>query len=319
MAGICQGCPLSPFLFIIVTTVIMHDAVATLGTSAAQAYRDSRLFDVLYADDTLLLGLTAADVEALAAAVESIGTTYGMTLHWGKTQALSVCTDSRLRKPNGEIIGEKSSLLYLGAVIYSDGRADSEISRKLGAARADFQQLMKVWRHANLSVKLKLQYFHSLIASKLIYGLASVWLVVAQRRRLNGFYARSLRQILRIPAAYLSRISNAIVFQRSGVVNFSEQLLQRQLIMLGKIARCPTGEPMRRDTFIPGTTQPQLGRFIGRVGRPRQDWTRELMREGAARMGATKFHAMLSDSTQGAQLRWKSEWKKILPSHCGTT
>ena len=97
MSGICQGCPLSSFLFIIVMTVIMHDAVASLAPSSAQAYSDSRLFDVLYADDTLLLGSTAADVEALASAVEKVGTTYGMSLHWGKTQALSVCTPVRIK------------------------------------------------------------------------------------------------------------------------------------------------------------------------------------------------------------------------------
>jgi len=137
MSGICQGCPLSPFLFIIVMTVIMHDAVASLGPSSALAYSDSRLFDVLYADDTLLIGSTAADVEALALAVERIGTSYGMSLHWGKTQALSVCTPIRIKRPDGSVIEEKASLHYLGASIYSDGRADSEISRKLGTARLE--------------------------------------------------------------------------------------------------------------------------------------------------------------------------------------
>jgi len=208
---------------------------------------------------------------------------------------------------------------YLGAVIYSDGRADSEISRKLGAARGDFRQLANVWKHANISVKQKIKYFHSLIASRLLYGLSSLWLVTSQRWRLDGFYARCLRQILRIPAAYISRISNAIVFQRAGVTSFGDQLLQRQMIFLGKVARSPGSEPLRRDTFIPSTVQPQLGRFLGRIGRPRQDWTRELLKLGAARMGDAKFNAMLTDTTEGAQLRWKREWQKILPSRCGDT
>ena len=84
-SGICQGCPLSPFLFIIGMTVIMHDAVvASLAQGPALAYADKRLFDVLYADDTLLLGSSAPDGEAFAGEVEKIRGTYGMSLHLGK-------------------------------------------------------------------------------------------------------------------------------------------------------------------------------------------------------------------------------------------
>ena len=169
------------------------------------------------------------------------------------------------------MLEEKASLRYLGASIYSDGRADSEISRKLGTARADFTQLAAVWKHANVPVKDKLQYFHALIVSRLIYGLSSMWLVVAQRRRLDGFYARCLRSILRIAPSFISWVSNVRVLRQAGVASFSDQLLQRQMIFLGKIARSPADSPLRRDTFSLGTILHQLGRFVGRVGRPRQD------------------------------------------------
>jgi hypothetical protein len=128
-----------------VMTIIMHDAVAALGKAPSQAYKDNHLFDVLYADDTLLLGMDAANVQALAEAVEQIGGTYGMALHWGKTQALSICTPDKIASPDGSPIDDKGSLKYLGATIYADGRADYEISRKIGIARADFNQLQKLW------------------------------------------------------------------------------------------------------------------------------------------------------------------------------
>ena len=111
-------------------TVIMHDAVASLGPSSALAYSDSRLFNVLYADDILLIGSIAVDAEVLVLVVERIGTSYWVSLHWGKTRALSVCTPIRIKRPDGSAIEEKASIHYLDASIYSDGRADSEISRK---------------------------------------------------------------------------------------------------------------------------------------------------------------------------------------------
>ena len=45
----------------------------------------------------------------------------------------------------------------------------------------------------------KVQFFNAFILSKLRYGLSSVWLVAAQRRRIDGFVARCLRRILNIP------------------------------------------------------------------------------------------------------------------------
>lgn len=56
LSGISQGCTLSPLLFIIVMTVLMHDAVELLGPQARAAYEQGDLADLAYADDTLLFG-----------------------------------------------------------------------------------------------------------------------------------------------------------------------------------------------------------------------------------------------------------------------
>jgi hypothetical protein len=246
MSGICQGCPLSQFLFIIVMSIIMHDSIAKLGETSSQAYNKGALYDILYADDTLLIGTSATNVAEFAEMVEKTGAQYGMTLHWGKTQAMSMGTNDCIVLPGGTDIQSQSSLQYLGAVISSDGRLDSEVSRKIGAAKADFHQLAKLWSHANVPTKDKLKFFHALVASKLQYGLSSMWLVTAQRRRLDGFYARCLRKILRIQPAYYSRVPNARVFELSEVRPFTQQLLQKQLVLLGKVARSPASSTMRR-------------------------------------------------------------------------
>ena len=57
-----------------------------------------------------------------------------MTLHWDKTQALAVCSETALRDPDGNPLEDSGSLVCLGGLLTADGRADSEVSRRIGAA-----------------------------------------------------------------------------------------------------------------------------------------------------------------------------------------
>ena len=95
---------------------------------------------------------------------------------------------------------------------------------------------------------------------------------------------------------------------------FSEHLLQDQLALLRKAAASPAPSPMRTNTFVDDTLTPQIGRFVRRIGRPRQDWTSQLLREGAQRFGCNRFHTLLQDTSEGADLKWKTEVAKCFSS-----
>ena len=66
-------------------------------------------------------------------------------------------SEAHIKKPNGDYVVAKESLLYLGSFLCDNGSIGPELNRRLGAARAEFETLCRVWNHA----VLKLAYFRN--------------------------------------------------------------------------------------------------------------------------------------------------------------
>ena len=118
-----------------------------------------------------------------------------------------------------------------------------------------------------------------MVLSRLLYGLSTVWLNVAQIRRLNGFQARCLRQALGIKPAFYSRVPNRTVLEKAGQTPLGQQLLRQQLLLYGRVARAPHDDYLRKLTFYPGTLMPTTSKYVRRIGRPRNEWTNMLQKE----------------------------------------
>ena len=81
-SGVSQGCTLSPLLFIIVMSVLMHDATQMLSGEAALAYSTGDLADVVYADDTLLIGVNTKFLAQFVVTVTEAGKGTGLNYIW---------------------------------------------------------------------------------------------------------------------------------------------------------------------------------------------------------------------------------------------
>ena len=142
--------------------------------------------ELVYADDTLVLAGEDKNAELHMKAIAHAGANYGLLLSWGKVEVMPVRCEAAIRKPDGSIVAAKTSLVYLGSVIRASGDMAAEIGRRLGAARADFVSLERVWRHSSLSAQRKNRIFDACIASKLLCCLHTGQLSTQALRRVDA-------------------------------------------------------------------------------------------------------------------------------------
>ena len=132
-------------------------------------------------------------------------------------------------------------------------------------------------KHSNVSRRRKLTLLDSLVFSKLRYASSSAWLSKSDLRRLDGFQANCLRKVLGIPSAYFSRVSNDRVRNLTGQGKFSTTVRKAQLKLLGDVLTNPDKALLKKVAFHGDTLVPETAAFVRRVGRPRQNWTEQLL------------------------------------------
>ena len=148
--GISQWCPLSPFLFSIMMTVLLSDASRDLAQHDCQNLPRALVNDLVYADDTLVLAVDSWKAEIQVISTGRAGANYGLCFSWKQVEAMLVRCDVTISKPDGTFVPCKSSMMYLGNVISASGEIAAEVSRRLGAAKADFRAMERIWKHSSL-------------------------------------------------------------------------------------------------------------------------------------------------------------------------
>jgi len=175
--------------------------------------------------------------------------------------------------------------VYLGGLVTSDGNPATELSRRIGEASRALEALARVWKHANVPKKRKIEIYKACVLPKLLYGLETFWLRGGEQKRLNGFHARCLRRVLGVPHPQVSHVSNAEVLQRAQEKPLFHTLLERQMLLYGRLVRMPGGS-MQRDAAL-AENSPEPAEWPGkrRKGRPRQTWASEVFKRVRAAFG----------------------------------
>ena len=287
--GMRQGDPLSCFLLVLLMTVIMLDTRAeyvricdSKGLGAVRR-KSAEIFgfeDVEFADDSNFIQSSLPCMRVLVKCYVLEGRIYGLEANHDKSLCLAIRKAPgiavRVKHPDGWFFKVEDTAKTLG-FIYGKGfnSAAALIQSRIGEMLGLMRQYKNVWA-SPIALKDKVQKMQALVWGKGRWGVHLVHLTKTLRRKLDGAQARILRRLAKIPAAYISRVSNATVRRRCyKATRFSTQTLRMQCRWLGHVLRRPEDHPLRLVCFEPGTElRPRLtGTDFRRVrGKPREDW-----------------------------------------------
>ena len=284
--GIRQGCPLSPYLFLIVMTVLFHDIHREDKQKMLRHRIPGINFDeVLYADDTICASTDTAAMNRLLAAIETEGKKYGMKLNKSKCEVMHNANNANVHFQDGTPVPRKDEVKYLGCHLNENCDMKRELNTRISTCMSILTKLDLFWKHSSCPTRFKLQVLDAVIKTKLLYGMESAQLNEPQLQRLDVFQLKGLRKILHMKTTYVERgNTNENVYKmaneqlkRDGgkkeIVKFSTTYKNAKIERFRKLLAADPNSLIRQSTMTNSSEAWNYGNK--RVGRPKIKWVED--------------------------------------------
>ena len=266
--GVRQGCVLAPSLFSTCMDWVLDKVVdqSHCGASVGNA----KITDLVFADDAVIF---AESLEVLVMALEALHEEtkpLGLQVSWPKTkvQVFGGLLDETVQSVHacGEDVEISENFTYLGSVVHNNGGSRQEVLRRIGLAHGVMDSLStSIWRCRYLCRRTKIRIFKSLVVPVLLYGCETWTLNTDLKRRIDAFGTKCLRRIMGY--RWNDFVSNQRLLHETGSRPITSIVRQRQLRLLGHVARYPEVDPAFRvvsERDNPAWRRPR--------GRPRTSW-----------------------------------------------
>ena len=135
----------------------------------------------------------------------------------------------------GNEIEEVENFTYLGANVTKDGGGAVDVRRRIALASAQFKRISNIWQASNISRKIKVSLFKSLVMSVLVYGCETWKLTKGEEEKLDTFQNKCLRKILKV--RWQQHISNATVLEAAEMDRVSEEVRRKRWSWIGHVLR----------------------------------------------------------------------------------
>ena len=209
--GVRQGDSLSPLLFIIFLNdfdVLLRSSCEGVTLNTNDAHESSvandlevlsKMYTLLYADDTLLLSESEADMQRALDATHQYCVRNNMTINASKTKFM-ICSRGKTRKTptfvvNGIEIERVDTFCYLGIIFKYNNTFQSSIKNNVDKAKKALFKLEVISSKIDFELETKLNLFDTLIQPILLYG-CEIW-GHENVEQIEIFHRNFLRRILR--------------------------------------------------------------------------------------------------------------------------
>ena len=161
--GIRQGCPLSPYLFIIIMTALIEDVKQDkkLSRELAENRIKGTVYDeILFADDTVIFSENPQILQKLLRKIETTGELNGLSLNKDKCESLIInpgINDS-IKFKNGKKVSAQNEYKYLGCNLNEKGDPNKEIKRRKSEAYQTWRKLELFWKKVIVTSQLSLEH-----------------------------------------------------------------------------------------------------------------------------------------------------------------
>ena len=171
--GVRQGCPLSPYLFIL-SVEILAKAIRSNPNIKGISVNNTEIKLSQYADDTtLILNGTHESLSAALATINKFGNVSGLKLNDKKTEALWIGSMTGKKEkilPESNFKWPEKKVKVLGVWISTDPITTLNINYNEKVEK--IRNILNCWKHRRLSLIGKILVIKSLLASHLTYILA---------------------------------------------------------------------------------------------------------------------------------------------------
>lgn len=273
--GVRQGCILSPAFFNVYSEAIFKRAI-----KEDDGFRidGSRVSNIRYADDTVLIAETLSELQDMLARVADISAEYGLEINVKKTKWMVIhkkrdkaAIEGQQLKLDNALIERVTKFQYLGTWLQEETDQTVEIRSRIEKARKAFVGMRNLMTRKDLSLALRMRLVRCYVWSTLLYGMESWVLNRALEKKIEALEMYIYRRMLRI--SYRDHITNVEVLRRmSKEPELLGTIQKRKLEYYGHVCR---------NTEKYSTFQLILrGKINGKrsVGRRKLSWESDLRR-----------------------------------------